>query len=180
MKRQEVLSTIVICLLLVFEQSCVFGQGGGRGEIVEQWENSMHGLRVRVTEYKEKRPVYLMHFFYVFESYGVVSSDWQEIMYVKNDDDIPLPRDQIRILNDQIAYVFMNEKYAVTTDSGRSWNVWKAIPKNLPKLETTANIKDVQIKIDGTGSMHLDSLLNGQVTTLSVSTKDHGRRWNLE
>ncbi len=180
MKRIELLSTIVFCLLLLFEQGCAFGPGGGRGEVIDQWENSVQGLKIRVTEYKEARPVYLTHFFYVFESSGAASGDWHEIMCVKNDDDVPLPRDQIRILNDQIAYVFMNEKYAVTTNGGRSWNVWEAIPENLPKLQFSANIRDVQINIDGNGIMQLGSLLNGQITTLTVSTKDHGRHWNLE
>lgn len=158
----------------------MFGQGGGRGEAIEQWENSAHGLKIRVTEYKEKQPIYLTHFFYVFESSNAASGDWQEIMSVKNDDDVPLPRDQIRILNDQIAYISMREKYAVTTDSGRTWTVWEATPQNFSKLQSAANIRDVRINIDGNGTMQLDSLVNGQITTLIVSTKDYGRRWNLE
>jgi hypothetical protein len=180
MKRTELFSTIGFCLLLLFEQGCAFGQGGGRGELVERWENSLQGLKIRVTEYKEANPVYLTHFFYVFESSHAASGDWHEIMSVTNDDDVPLPRDQIRALNDQIAYVFMNEKYAVTTDGGRSWNVWQAIPENLSKLQFAANIRDVRINIDGTGIMHLRSLRSGQITTLTVSTKDYGHHWNFE
>lgn len=179
MKRTELFSTIVFCVLLLLGQGCAFGPGGGRGEVVEQWENSLEGLKIRVTEYKEANPVYLTHFFYVFES-SAASGGWHEIMCVKNDDDIPLPRDQIRVLNDQIAYVFMNEKYAVTTDGGRSWNVWEATPENLPELQFAANIRDVRINIDGTGIMQLRSLVSGQIATVTISTKDHGRHWNLE
>ena len=168
------------CILLVFVSSCAFGVGGGRGEVVESWEKVGGKLKIRVTEYKEKNPVYLPHFFYVFESSNAGSGNWHEIMAVKNDDDVPLPRQQIRFANDEVAYVFMNEKYAVTTDLGRTWTVWEAVPQNLSKLQAAANIRDVQINTDGTGNMHLGSLFNGQVESLTIFTQDHGRHWNFE
>ncbi len=148
--------------------------------MVETWETVRGKFKIRITEYKEKNPVYLTHFFYVFESSNAGSGNWHEIMEVKNDDDVPLPREQIRFVNDEVAYVFMNEKYAVTTDLGRTWTVWEAVPQSLSKLQSAANIRDVQINIDGTGNMHLSSLFNGQVDSLTIFTQDHGRHWNFE
>jgi hypothetical protein len=170
----------VACILAIFVSSCIFGRGGGRGERLEAWETAKGNFKIRVSQYAEKNPVFLTHFFFVFESATVGSGGWFEFMTVKNDSSIPVPREQIRFVSDEIAYVFMNEKYAVTTDLGRTWTVWEAIPRNLSQLQSAANIRDVQINVDGTGNMHLGSLLNGQITSLTVSTKDYGHHWNSE
>jgi hypothetical protein len=168
-----------LCALAIFASSCAFGFGGGRGEVVEAWETTKGKFKIRVTEYKEKNPVHLTHFLYVFESSGTASGNWREIMEVKNDDDIPLPREQIRFVNDQTGYVFLNEKYAVSTDSGEAWKVWEATPKNLSKLQhDPAYIKNVVIELNGSGTMILEALVDGQVKPFTVYTKDYGQHWN--
>lgn len=180
-KHMRIIETGFLCALAIIVSSCAFGLGDGRGETIEAWETFNGKFKIRVTEYKEKRPVYLTHFFYVFESSTAGSSEWHEIMSVKNDDDAPLPREQIRFLNDQVGYMFMNEKYAVTTDSSRDWKVWEATPKNLSKLQhDRAHIKNVQLELNGSGSMTLDTLVDGQVSTLTVYTQDYGQHWSAE
>jgi hypothetical protein len=75
----------------------------------------------------------------------------------------------------------MNEKYAVTTDSGRAWKVWEATQKNLLKLQhDRGHIKNVQIELNGSGSMMLDALVDGQVSALTVYTQDYGQHWSAE
>lgn len=132
----------------------------------EAWETARRKFKIRVTEYKEKNPVHLTHFFYVFESSGEASGNWHEIMDVKNDDDLPLPREQIRFVNDQTGYVFLNQKYAVSTDGGGAWKVWEATPKNLSKLHDPGYIKNVYIELNGSGTMTLEALIDEQVEGL--------------
>lgn len=171
---------IVLYVLAVFVSNCAFGVGGGRGDTVEAWETVKGNFKIRVTEYKEKNPVHLTHFFYVFESSDAASGEWHEIVEVKNDDDVPLPRDQMRFVNDRIAYVFMNEKYAVSTDGGKVWKVWEVTPKNLPQLQIRGHIKNAHIELDGSGQLTLDALIDGKINELTLYTHDYGQHWNAK
>lgn len=170
-------------ILLAVLLSNSFACRPSRGEhVLETWETSNKLLKIRVRQFNEKGTfVGLPGYYYAFEATPKNRPDeWHEVATIRTDDDVGIPRDQIRFVNDEVAYLFMNEKYAVTTDSGQMWSVWEAIPAKLSNLQSKANIKAVQINPDGTGKMQIDALLDGQITGLTVSTKDYGRQWNME
>ncbi len=58
-----------------------------------------------------------------FRSAAATSEDWQTIVTFRHDDQVPMPRENVRFVNEHIAYAFMGWKYVITTDSGktRSW-----------------------------------------------------------
>ena len=147
--------------------------------ILDRWQTSNAVFEIRVTEYEEKH-FPLSKFHYVFQANRRGSTEWREIMTARTDDDLPIPREQIRFLNDQTAYVFMADKYAITTNGGNSWSVWEA-NKATANLEYPGQsfIKDVNLKPDGGGTLVLVlHSTNKQVKQLR--TDDFGHSWKFE
>lgn len=164
-----------ICVIALLALGC----GSQERPILDRWQTGNAVFEIRVTEYEEKHLV-LSKFHYVFEVKRRGTNDWHEIMTARNDDDIPIPREQVRFLSDRVAYVFMTTKYSITTNGGDLWAVWEAD-------ETTANlqypgqafIKDVNMKPDGTGTLLL-ALLSGEKQVKQFRTEDFGHLWKLE
>lgn len=138
--------------------------------VLETWQTLDSVIKIRVMAYSlsgvEPSGIY-----YTFESPEPESNLWRSIMTFRQDQRIPIPRDQVRIVNAQIGYVFMGFMYAVTTDGGRTWSAWDA-ETDLPNFEpNTEFIQDVSVAEDGLGVMKLKKALH---------TKDYGRHWSLE
>jgi hypothetical protein len=147
-------------------------------KINERWATSNRTFSVRVTAYAEDNGGFVAGAYYVFESAAVGSSDWREIMEFRHDDPVPIPRNQVRFVTDQIGYLFMVYKYAVTTDGGRTWSVWY-ISRDLPRWrERRAAIKEVRVESNGAGIMELQPFEGWQTQTPKLYTKDYGRHWS--
>lgn len=143
---------------------------------METWETANGTFMMRVTARPEKALVGIPGANYVFESAAVGSDDWREIMTFRHDDQVDLPRDQIRFVDERVGYVFMGWMFAVTTDGGRNWSVWNAA-KQLPNWRTNYRlIDDVRVDADGGGMMRLNTLDERQQGT-ELFTRDYGRQW---
>ncbi len=146
---------------------------------MDKWGAAGQTFKIRVTQYEEKNPVMLTHFFYVFDSPSVGSNDWREIAAVRTDGDIPLPTTQIRFVSSESGFLSMIYDYAVTTNEGRKWSVWNA-QRDLPDWQNhRAFIKEVKIGTDGTGTMNLESFSKLQSTTI-LKTHDFGQQRNSD
>ena len=143
-------------------------------QVIDQWDTTDGNIDIRVKAYAEHGwgPAPLGAY-YVFESARHGSNNWQEIMTFRHDDPVPIPRDQIRFVNDTTAFVFMGWMYSVTTNGGNSWTVWSAsdvgLEVNYKLIET------VDLKPDGEGLMKLDICRGNKVHELT--TTDFGRHW---
>ena len=148
------------------------------GKILDKWETRNNSFRVRVISYAEKRG-FVPGAYYVFESSPVMSDQWREIMTFRHDDPVPIPRNQVRFVSEQVGYIFMGWMFAVTTNGGSDWSVWHA-DIDLPGWECCNYklIKSVTILSDGSGEMILSPIpgRKGEVPTLQ--TKDYGRHWS--
>jgi hypothetical protein len=150
--------------------------GSQRTGTQDHWQTDNGIFKIRVTEYQRKT-LLLSKFDYVFETTMAGSDDWHKIMVISTDDDIPIPREQVKILDQQTAFVFMATKFAVTADAGRTWSLWDA-------TESTANlkypnqtfIKNVDITPDGIGTMILASC-SDLTEAARFRTTDYGRHW---
>jgi hypothetical protein len=150
------------------------------GEIAESWETTNQTFKVRVDRHAEKNGGFVPGAYYVFRSAPSASNDWREIMTFRHDDPNPIPRDQVRFVNDRVGYVFMGWMYAVTLDGGGTWSVWNA-DTELPKWECCPYglIGDVNIEPDGTGTMILHPIPKRQGEVPRLHTKDFGQHWDL-
>lgn len=175
------LLTSLACVIVIFSLSCgavLRGKQSQRRNLVDTLETSNEAFRIRVNVYDEKNPIWLTKYYYVFESAAIKSSEWREIMTVNHDDNIPIPRDNIKFLTEQIGYVSMANKFAVTITGGNYWSVWDT-EENLPDCErcNRASINEVQITPDGSGIMKLAPRSN-KVDMIELYTKDFGQHWN--
>ncbi len=151
----------------------------GPGESIERWETERGGLKIVVTAYTEYKSL-LPGAYYFFEAIDQ-SNTKREIMNFRHDDPVPIQKDGIVFVNDDVAYVFMGWKYAVTTDAGQSWQV-VSIDKDLPDLKCCnyGLIQEVSVSADGTGRMKLRRHPIQQNSVTELFTKDFGRHWSTQ
>ena len=118
--------------------------------------------------------------YFAFESSPARSDDWKEFAVFRIDDAIPIPRDRLRFVSEQIAYVYLSNGYFVTVDAGRSWSTWKPALPPPNGLGLYWGIEELNVKPDGSGTAHLQRY-DEQVkdfVTLEVRTKDYGINWS--
>ncbi len=148
---------------------------------IEKWETTNQGFNVRVISFEWEK-VTPPGTYYAFQVCGIDEDDRERchhIMTIRQDEVVPIPRQQIRFINDRIAYIFMGWKYAVTVDGGESWSVWDA-EEELPgwKCCDSTLIRDVAIFPDGSGMMNLNQTLKNSAENLILQTKDYGQHWS--
>jgi hypothetical protein len=149
------------------------------GPVFETWETSNQTFRVRVDAHSEEH-VFLPGAYYVFRSAPAGSDHWRDVMTFRHDDPNPIPRDQVRFVNDRVGFVFMGWMYAVTSDGGATWSVWNA-GNDLPNWQCCNYrlITDVKLNVDGTGTMTLHPIQDRRGEVPQLRTKDFGRHWSV-
>jgi hypothetical protein len=85
---------------------------------------------------------------------------------------------QVKILNDKIAYVYLGWMYSVSLDGGLTWHLWDA-EKTLPSWECCDSglIQDINIDNSGNGRMALRVNPNNLAELLYLYTNDYGQHW---
>lgn len=171
---------VIIMLGAIFLFFGMYSFSSQQGKVVDCWEVSNAEFKVRVTAYRENA-LYAPGAIYVFQSAAVGSNDWYDILTVRTDEPIPIPREKIRFVSDQIGYFFMSGHYSVTTDGGRTWSIWDA-ERDLAyrHYNLWPSIKEVNIELDGAGTMVLPPLTDFSGELPVLQTKDYGRHWRVE
>lgn len=145
------------------------------GKVTETWVTTNNTFKIRVNRHAEENGGFVGGAYYVFQAAKQDSDNWTEIMVVRHDDPIDIPRKQLRFVNDQIGYTFMNRKFASTIDGGITWSVWDAVDNLQDWKLTRASISDVHIEPNGDGAMKLVSFTDHPPPNLF--TKDYGKIW---
>ena len=85
---------------------------------------------------------------------------------------------QVKILSDKIAYVYLGWMYSVTLDGGKAWHLWDA-ERNLPGWNCCDSglIRDVNISDHGNGIMTLRPDPNKPESLIYLHTDDFGQSW---
>jgi hypothetical protein len=153
-----------------------------QGRAYYDFEVANAKFKIRVTAYREKVTFALPGAYYVFESAEADSTSWHKIMTLRIDEPYRLPRDQVRFVNENSAYIFISTYYMVTTDGGHTWSIWNA-EKDLPdrrKHNLSSAIREVDMKSDGTGRMMLYPLPGSRGGTPELHTTDYGQHWSVK
>ena len=143
--------------------------------IKDAYEASNTNIKIRILSY-EMEGVSPKGFYYTFECDSKGLNDWQGFLTFRQDNYISPPQNQIHIVNDKIAYVYMGWLYAITVNGGETWEYWNA-EDDLPSWKCCDSklIQNVQVIADGSGTM----TLNSQASKPSnLYTKDYGKSWN--
>lgn len=149
-----------------------------RGEVAESWITTNNTFKIRVDKHSEKNGGFVAGAYYVFQSAKEGQENWTEIIVSRHDDPIDIPRQQVRFVKDQVGYLFMNYKFAVTTDAGTTWFTWDAVKDLSDWKSSRATIKEVHIELNGAGVMEFNSFTNQAAPTLY--TEDFGRTWRFK
>jgi hypothetical protein len=168
---------IALAALLIVACNCSVFSGPRMGDITESFETSNHTFRLRVDRHAEVGG-FLNGAYYVFRSAPVGSDSWHDIMTFRHDDPNPIPRDQVRFVNERVGFVFMGWMYAVSTDGGVTWSVWDAHRDLKSQCCNYGLVQDVHLEPEGTGTMTLHVIPDrGEVPKLR--TNDYGRHWSV-
>jgi hypothetical protein len=161
-----------LCMLFLGNNACRFQ----KQSVLNNWETSNSTFAIRVRESQEKR-FPLAKFCYMFESHRHDSNDWNRVIETCTDDEIAIPRDWVRFVSDQTAYIFTVDKYAITMNGGNTWVVWEAAQAEI-NAEHPGSwfIKEVQVTYDGSGTLVLASRTNTHLTK-ELHTNDFGHSW---
>ena len=187
MKSKSHVYILVILALVVGISICsIFLYGASqRSKAFDKFEMANAEFRMRVTAYHEFAPYALPGARYVFQSSAAGSEDWHEILTFKADQAISIPRNQIRLMNDRVAYAFIGNYYMATTDSGRTWFVWDAntelpVEQMMDRYNLWPAITTIDMQSDGAGRMTLYQYSNERKRGPDLHTLDFGRRWTMD
>lgn len=152
------------------------------GKVIETWQAENQNLKLRIVM-RQENCFAVCGAYYTFLSAPVGSDSWREIFTTHHDDPDPIPRENVRFINSQIAYVFFGPKYAVTTDAGKSWVEWDAWEANksirFAEYRLYPSIVEVSVTSDGRGKMRLYPIGEGAADQPELLTTDYGRNWSL-
>ena len=146
-------------------------------EVIESYTADGATFRLRVREFNEEHPVLLSKCYFVVEYAPAGTESWRELATDITDDDIPIPSDHIRFIDDMTAYVFLWRLFASTTDGGRTWSVWDAREEVLDwECCNQAYIKALEVGGNGKGSMTLAPKFR-DIEVRELHTSDFGKHW---
>ena len=174
---------IGIIVVLIWSANFLFGYG----TVSEQWQASNGTFMIRVQNYRSVP--YFKTSYLVFQSAAVGSASWREVAAYPYDGfelTIPMPSDRVHFVGSDIGYFSLDSVFAVTTDRGLNWTVWRPGAWRRPEEGGDAyfqpwGLEEVIINSDGSGSAKLwvDYLREKKVYR-KAATKDYGRQWNVE
>jgi len=133
-------------------------------------------FRIRVQMFPEEGVGFVLGGYYVFQSADMDSDNWTDIVTYKQDDPDPIACDRIRFLGDKVAYVFMGQMFAVTSNGGGAWKVWD-IRTDPNWRDRRPGIEAIQLWEGGVGTMTLRIV--GDKHTI-LRTSDYGYHWKEE
>jgi hypothetical protein len=134
---------------------------------------------IRITEHpEEKSSAFIAGSFYFFDSGSSKAGPWMNVMTVHLDDPDPVPSNNVRFVNSKLAYVFLYDKLAVTTDAGTSWSSWELAQANAEWRLKRAIIRDVILSADGSGTMAIEVFASA--AKIGLRTYDFGKSWVRE
>ena len=174
------LTAIIAIALALIIANCTVLSGQRMGDVTDSFETSNHSFKLRVDQRAEVGGFMaaLNGAYYVFRWAPVGSDNWHDIMTFRHDDPIPIPRDQVRFVNERVGFVFMGWMYAVSTDGGVTWSVWDAHRDLKSECCNYGLVHDVHLEPDGTGTMTL-SVIPDRREVPKLRTTDYGRHWSV-
>jgi hypothetical protein len=171
---------------LLAAAACSRWAGPRPGKLIKQSDRSNATMQVRLEIFEEGE---LGHRWAIFDekrchlrisSAPLGSDNWKAAAtgYYPCAEDVS---DIVRFVDDNVAYAFMQWWYTVTTDGGRTWNMFD-VAKNFPDKAyySPSLIERVAMAQDGTGTMLLRAEGVVDKKPMALYTSDFGKTWTLK
>lgn len=173
LKRILPISIVLLASLIVFwryQNICIQNTD-------QTYQNGWQGVFDVKVERRLEKCSFVPGAYYIFSSRQENSNNWREIMTFRHDDPIDVSDENIHIINDKIAFVFMGWKAAVTSDGGKNWNLWNA-EKDIQNWQCCnyGMIEKLRISENGEGIMIFNPIPSGNEPK-ELSTYDFGKTW---
>ena len=149
-----------------------------KGPQFEMWQTENQSFQVRVDAFHEANGGFVPGAYFTFLSAPNGSNKWEKIMTFRHDDPIEIRKNQVRLVDDKVGFVFMGWMFASTNDAGKTWHTWDACKKAVTlKICNYEGIKAVELTPDGSGTMTVDPIPD-QSPLPVLHTEDFGRTWH--
>jgi hypothetical protein len=133
---------------------------------------------IRISAFPENNGGFVPGAYYRFEARPSDSKGWVTAMEFRHDDPVPIPKQNIKFLTSEIAFVFMGWRYSVTTDGGKNWHLWSAETDLTGwKCCNYGLINAVELSQSGKGKMTLNPIEGRAGEVPELVTSDFGRHW---
>lgn len=167
---------------------CLLCYPARSGEQLATYEETNGAFAIRTLVFREKTlwsGGTLLGAHYIFETKARDEENWREFMRFRDDNPEPIDEDRskfvndrVTFVNDQVAFVYMGWMYAVTTDAGRSWNLWDGIDHPFQKGRMGYNgIQEIKLLENGEGTMRVRLIGNDEL--IEPNTRDYGVSWSV-
>ena len=150
-------------------------------DLLEELSIDFPSCSIRVRAYEEVGMFALVPgCYYVFEARHKEQEHWSRVVVFRNDDHVPIPKNQIRAKG-KVIFFFIGWIFAISPDGGRTWYV-RDMLKELANLgyEEQLNyrlIKDAHISPNGEGVMLLSPVKNAPGMLV---THNYGLKWHVK
>jgi hypothetical protein len=133
---------------------------------------------IRISEFPEENGGFVPGAYYLFEGRPHDGKKWVTAMQFRHDDPVPIPKQNVKFLTPEIAFVFMGWRYSVTTDGGKNWHLWSAETDLTGwKCCNYGLINAVELSQSGKGKMTLSPIQGRAGEVPRLFTADFGRHW---
>jgi len=164
-------------IFLDYKKNQFFRPFGDRGEIYQSKEITNGKFKIKIDAHYETG-VYLGGAYFVLSSASAETGEFREIVWSKEDDPHPVDEQQFHFINEQTGFPANDQVFAVTVDSGQTWNVWKATEQLKDWHYSYTSIKNVSIEPDGKGLMTLVPFPE-KFSSPEFQTNEYGKNWSL-
>lgn len=147
------------------------------GPLIDEYETTNQSFKIRVQLRQELK--FLPGSYNKFQSARMNENSWTDIITVYDEDSYPIPREQIRFVNENIGYFFIRSFYAVTTNKGQTWSIYN-LSKDPSYKCPFMLIDEVKINADGTGEITVYAHDSEKKNIPKIHTSNYGQNWTVE
>jgi len=140
-------------------------------------EHELTGKSFSIRVQRKLNPVEFQYQ-YLFQSKGVGSETWSDIVAHSQDDPNTICKKCLSLVNDTTGYFYVGSTFSVTVDSGENWRTFNVLSDSeFGRLfDGYCWIQNVEIANSGRGLMTLRRYEN-QTVFVEFVTSDFGQTW---
>jgi len=150
-----------------------------KGQLFESYVFEGSRLKIKVkARHEESFLLFVPGAYYGYESKTNDEDAWRPMFTFQFDDPLEIPKEQIKEINEHVIYAFIGWIYSVTTDSGKTWDIWDGTERQGKWPNYNGGfIEQIELDPSGKGTMYL---FDKTGFLFPAYTNDFGKSWHIE